>query len=199
MCGRFENKRISKDVFDLFNQANLDIELDKEIGENVHEDIRPTQKILSILIKKDNYLLTKVKWGIKFSEESPLMFNSRIETIKEKKFWNSLFEKNRCIIPMTGFYEWKVQGTNKIKYRVYLPDQDIFFVPALYQFDKEMNICASLITTVPNKFISQIHHRMPVIFDFSEAIKFMTEDAKENLQRCQPYDNKKNMALEIVD
>jgi putative SOS response-associated peptidase YedK len=199
MCGRFENKRINKDVVDLFNQADLNIEIDKVIDNSGREDIRPTHKISSILMKNGNYFLTKIKWGIKYSEKSPLIFNSRIETIKEKKFWNSLFDRNRCIIPMTGFYEWKVQGTNKVKYRIFLPDHEIFFVPALYQLDKEKNICASLITTIPNKFISQIHHRMPVIFDFHEAIKFMIDDIDKNLARCLPYDNKKKMALELAE
>ena len=182
MCGRFENKRIDKDLLDLFSQSGLNVESDETVNNNNREDIRPTQKILSILMKNGNYALTKVKWGIKFSEESSLIFNSRIETIKEKKFWNSLFDRNRCIIPMTGFYEWKVQGTSKVKYRIYLPDQNIFFVPALFQIDKEKNICAALITTSPNKFISQIHHRMPVIFDFHEAIKFINADSAENLE-----------------
>jgi len=199
MCGRFENKRINKDVIDLFIQSKIIIEIDSSIDQVGREDIRPTQKILSIIRKENNYILTKVNWGIKFSKDSPLIFNSRIETIKEKKFWNNLFDRNRCIVPMTGFYEWKVQGTSKIKYRVYLPDQDIFFVPALYESDKGNNICASLITTVPNKFISQIHHRMPVIFDFQQAVKFMTDDVQNNLQNCQPYDNKKGMTIEIAD
>jgi putative SOS response-associated peptidase YedK len=199
MCGRFENKRINKDVIDLFSKSNILIELDSLIDQVEREDIRPTQKILTILRKENNYFLTKVDWGIKFSKDSPLIFNSRIETIKEKEFWNYLFDRNRCIIPMTGFYEWKVQGTDKIKYKVYLPDQDLFFVPAVYELDKKKNICASLITTVPNKFISQIHHRMPVIFDFQQAVKFLTDDVHNNLQNCQPYDNKKVMTIEIAD
>ena len=115
MCGRFENKRINKDVIDLFSKSNILIELDSLIDQVEREDIRPTQKILTILRKENNYFLTKVDWGIKFSKDSPLIFNSRIETIKEKEFWNYLFDRNRCIIPMTGFYEWKVQGTDKIK------------------------------------------------------------------------------------
>ena len=199
MCGRFENKSTNKDVIDLFSKSDILIEIDSSINQLGHEDIRPTQKILTILREENNYILTKVNWGIKFSKDSPLIFNSRIETIKEKEFWNYLFDHNRCIVPMTGFYEWKVQGTEKIKYKVYLPGQGLFFVPAVYELDKEKNICASLITTVPNKFISQIHHRMPVIFDFQQAVKFMTDDVQNNLQNCQPYDNKKVMAIEIAD
>jgi putative SOS response-associated peptidase YedK len=154
---------------------------------------------MSVLIRKDVYQLTKVNWGIKFKEDSPLIFNSRIETIKEKTYWNSLLSKNRCIVPMTGFYEWKTEGKKKVKYRIFLPDSNIFFVPAIFHKDKEEKIFASLITTTPNEFIKKIHHRMPVIFDFNEAIGFLNDENDKNLDRLIPYDDKKKMEMELVE
>ena len=198
MCGRFESKRIDDDLPDLFKYLNLELEIDPDIKDRPTEDIRPTQKILTVLLNDEVYRLTNVIWGIKFSDDSPLIFNSRIETIKEKKFWNSLLAKNRCVVPMTGFYEWKTEGNKKTKFRIYLPDQRIFFVPAIYQKDKDNKIHASLITTTPNKFIQTIHHRMPVILNLNEAIKYLNEDAENNIKRCLPYDNEKPMELELT-
>jgi hypothetical protein len=40
---------------------------------------------------------------------------------------------------------------------------------------------------------------MPVIFDFHQAVKFLTDDVQNNLQNCKPYDDKKVMAIEIAD
>jgi putative SOS response-associated peptidase YedK len=71
-------------------------------------------------------------------------------------------------------------------------------VPAIYHQDKEKNIFASLITTTPNKFIKPIHHRMPIIFDFDEAVKFLNDDADKNLERCIPYPDKKKMEMELA-
>ena len=174
----------------MFNQNNLELEVDDKIEKRTEEDIRPTQKILSVMLNDETYNLAKVNWGIKFSEDSPLIFNSRIETIKEKKYWNTLFAKNKCIVPMTAFYEWKTEGKRKIKYRIFLPDEEIFFVPAIYHKDKK-KIFASLITTVPNKFIKEIHHRMPVIFDLENAISFLKDEVEDNLERCIPYSERK--------
>lgn len=199
MCGRFESKMIDSDLIDLFRDMELLVEVDDDIGQRPTEDIRPTQKVLTVLLNDEVYRLTRVIWGIKFSEDSPLIFNSRIETIKEKKFWNTLLDKNRCVVPMTGFYEWKTEGSRKIKYRIYLPDQRIFFVPAIYHKDKENKIHASLITTTPNKFIQMIHHRMPVILNADEAIKFLNENVEVNIKRCLPYDNEKPMELELSE
>jgi putative SOS response-associated peptidase YedK len=79
-----------------------------------------------------------------------------------------------------------------------LPEKDIFFVPAIYHKDKEKNIFASLITTSPNKFISEIHNRMPVILDFQNAISFLNDPSEENIKRCVPYNDENEMEAEAV-
>lgn len=181
MCGRFENKRIEKALLEMFRQLDIDLIIEEGEKKYKEENIAPTDKINSVHHTEENYILKKIKWGIKFKEDSPLIFNSRIETIKGKKYWQSLFNKNKCIVPMSGFYEWKKEGTRKVPYKIFLPDKPIFFVPALYMMDKEKNIFASLVTTEPNKFIKPIHHRMPVIFDIKEAVSFMNNDIEKNL------------------
>jgi putative SOS response-associated peptidase YedK len=85
MCGRFESKRIDYDLLDLFKNLKLKLEIEADIHERATEDIRPTQKVLTVLLNDEVYRLTKVIWGIKFSYDAPVIFNSRIETIKEKK------------------------------------------------------------------------------------------------------------------
>ena len=195
MCGRFETKKIEQTIIEQFRLLQLPLIVDNEIETRSIFDIRPTEKILSITYDKSSYHLGKINWGFRFKEGSPFIFNSRIETIKEKPYWKNLFDKNRCIVPMSGFYEWKTEGKKKIKYRVSLPDKNIFYVPALYYIDKEKNRYASLITTNPNKFISTIHHRMPVIFDFTNAVDFLIADLDTNLERSLPYDDNKKMEI----
>lgn len=198
MCGRFETYDIEDLLLQLFEERKLPFRFESDVNKRKHEDIRPTDKIMSILLKDDIYKITKVDWGIKFSDSSPLIFNSRIETISEKHFWNGLFAKNKCLVPMTGFYEWKTEGKKKTKYRVYLPNEKIFFVPAIYTLGKENQIKASLITTTPNKFIEKIHHRMPVILDFDNGINFLNDNADENLKRCISFPDEKQMEMEAV-
>ncbi len=198
MCGRFETYEIEDLLLQLFEERKLPFQFEDDVKSRKHEDIRPTEKIMSILLKEDIYKITKVDWGIKFTDSSPLIINSRIETISEKHFWNGLFAKNKCLVPMTGFYEWKTEGKKKTKYRIYLPDEKIFFVPAIYSLGKEKQIKTSLITTTPNKFIKEIHHRMPVIFDFETGIKFLNDDVVENLKRCIPYSDEKLIQMEVA-
>ncbi len=193
MCGRFETKPSVQTLIKKLKECNVELQLEFEDEKNKSVNIAPTEKIFLISYSNDIYKLSLTNWGIKLNSDSPLIFNSRIETILEKRFWQNLFDKNRALVPMSAFYEWKKEGTKKIPYRIYLPDEEIFFVPALNYTDKNNNIFTSLITTTPNNFIKPIHHRMPVIFNIKEGIKYLTDDKELNLSRCKPYDGKMDM------
>ena len=193
MCGRFESKPNAEELIKQLEQLNIDL-----IVENGHEsksvNIAPTNKITGIRKQEDKYLLSQYDWGIKFSQSSPLIFNSRMETIIEKKFWLNTFNRNRCLIPMSAFYEWKKEGSKKVPYRIFLKTEDLFFVPALYYSNS-----ASLLTTTPNAFIKRIHHRMPVIFTYKNAVSFLTNTVDQNLKLCVPFPNPEIMEMERVN
>lgn len=88
--------------------------------------------------------------------------NARIETIRERNAYKKYVE-NRCLLPITGFYEWKhlVGGKTKIKYCIQLSHQPLFSLGCIYT-----NETFSIVTTAANEFMEQIHNtkkRMPVI------------------------------------
>jgi putative SOS response-associated peptidase YedK len=198
MCGRFENNISPYPVVEQlkFHFPDIDFEIDEEETRKVN--IAPTNKILTLTNTENKFKFTPMFWGIKFSDDSPLLFNSRIETIKEKKYWKNLFNKNRCLVPMTAFYEWKKEGTRKAPYRIYLPEEKLFFVPALYLL-KDEEYYTSLITTTPNAFIKKIHHRMPVIFKIQDVLKYFYDDEEINLHKCIPLSDKIKMGMERAE
>ncbi|MGE5411848.1 MAG: SOS response-associated peptidase family protein, partial [Clostridiales bacterium] len=87
MCGRFENIISTEDLFSHLELKDLVPE--PEVSKT---NISPTQKIMTLIFKDDSLKYLAMKWGIKFSKESPLIFNSRIETIKEKPYWLNIFK-----------------------------------------------------------------------------------------------------------
>ncbi len=192
MCGRFENTFSLQDLILMLDSLDLVIESDKGKPEN----IAPTEKINSIIPEENRFRLLSSKWGIQFSPESPLIFNTRIETIKEKGFWKGLYDKNRCLVPMTGFYEWKKSGTKKTPFRIYLPETPVFFVAALYTLNKQKEREISLITTTPNEFISKIHHRMPVIIPKEGIERFFSSPVEENIEISVPLRENVKMEME---
>jgi putative SOS response-associated peptidase YedK len=195
MCGRFENKFSLQDLVLMLDS----IRIIHSPAQSKPENIAPTEKINFLYREADVYHLEQIPWGIKFSPESHLIFNTRIETIKEKPFWKTLYDKNRCLVPMTGFYEWKKSGSRKIPYRIYLPDEPLFFVAALYGLNKNKAKEVSLITTTPNKFISSVHHRMPVIVGKEGIGDFFNQSVEENIEKSVPLADSISMALEPAD
>ena len=198
MCGRFESKPNAEGLVEQLKQLNINFIIEKDDGLKA-VNIAPTEKIIGIRKQKDKYLLSSYKWGIKFSQSSPLIFNSRMETIIEKKYWRDSFKRDRCLIPMSAFYEWKKEGGIKVPYRIFLKTEDLFFIPALYYINKENIYSASLITTTPNDFIKPIHHRMPVIFTYKTAVSFLTNTVDQNLRLCIPFPNPEIMEMERVN
>ena len=189
MCGRYENKLTFESVIQYFIEQGITLE-DLISGNDKDKiDIRPTSSVISVVKSGNKYSLCETNWGIKFSDKSPLIFNSRIETITTKPFWKSSFGKNRVLIPMSAFYEWQVIDNKKVQSRIYLDDEDFFFVPAIY-FEKDKKIFTSFVTVPPNKFMSSIHHRMPAILTKKNAVNIFTADTEEAIKMCKPYEGK---------
>src|SRR3954467_4213660 len=46
-------------------------------------------------------------WWKKKAKETPATFNARAETVHEKPMFRGAFKRTRCLIPISGYYEWK--------------------------------------------------------------------------------------------
>lgn len=98
------------------------------------------------------------------------MINAKAEEIAQKKSYAKPFQRQRCIVPLSGFYEWlrPEQGAKK-PYAIYLKDKSIMSVAGVWehwqgQNDEEV-LSFSVITTEANSFMANIHNRMPVILE----------------------------------
>jgi len=176
-------------------EENLEEEIEKELEEltgNEEEDYYDailTHNIPVIAFEKGEKYLIEMKWGIQFdpAKKTPLIFNSRDDTINVKPFWKRLFDKNRILIPMTGFYEWKDIGTKKkLKIKINLKERKLFFVPGLFWKNKEGVNEFSLITTSPSDYLKEIHNRMPVILDDISVANYFTDSLEVNIEKLKP-------------
>jgi len=176
-------------------EENLEEEIEKELEEltgNEEEDYYDailTHNIPVIAFEKGEKYLIEMKWGIQFdpAKKTPLIFNSRDDTISTKPFWKRLFDKNRILIPMTGFYEWKDIGTKKkLKIKINLKERKLFFVPGLFWKNKEGVNEFSLITTSTSDYLKEIHNRMPVILEEISVANYFTDSLEVNIEKLKP-------------
>ena len=46
-------------------------------------------------------------WSKQLKELRLAIFNARVETVTTKPFFREPFKKKRCLMPVSGYYEWQ--------------------------------------------------------------------------------------------
>jgi len=121
-------------------------------------------------------------WGFPRWQGKGLIINARSETVTEKAMFHQAFLNRRCIIPSTGFYEWKhSEGKKKKdKYLLRMPDRSVLYMAGIYtRFENtDINLPGFVIlTTTANSSIKAIHDRMPVIIQPHEKDAWLTDES----------------------
>jgi len=125
----------------------------------------------------DKRNLKQMKWGLVPSWTKPGksengLINARFETITEKPSFRNSYKSRRCIIPASGFFEWKKDEKHKIPYFISMgrdSEGDIYpmFICGIYDSwisgeGKEIQTFA-IITREAAEGMKNIHERMPLI------------------------------------
>ena len=167
VCGRI-NLRVSPAELASF------FELFREPEWTPRFNIGPTQQILVIRKKPDGVRVAEpLQWGLVPSwshdtSNSANMINARSDSVTIKPAFRNLIQRRRCLIPVTGFYEWQqINSKTKQPWHIFRSDGKPFVFAGLWdKFDTpdgDVLESCSIITTDANFFMTEIHHRMPVI------------------------------------
>jgi putative SOS response-associated peptidase YedK len=152
-------------------RAIEDIFGDMVVQDDLHtgSNIALTDNAMVVLQRKE-LQLRNMRFGLvphwKDKAEYDLnLGNARAETVDSLPSFKEPFERRRCLIPVTGFYEWRLDpGENrKTPYKV-VTDDPVFFLAGVWDFWQPGQLASfAIITTEPNHLIRQLHNRMPVI------------------------------------
>ena len=133
-------------------------------------NIAPTKEILAIRDTDSGRKGSMMRWGlipywIKDVKKLPVLNNARAETVAEKPAFRQPFRQRRCLIPASGFFEWKTEGRRKQPYFISSRDGAPFsFAGETWDSDTgETKESCAIITTECNALMLPIHDRMPVI------------------------------------
>jgi putative SOS response-associated peptidase YedK len=139
------------------------LNLTLDFGEESFGDKNPTDAIC-IAIPTG---FETVRWSLipNWSKEMPtvLMMQARSETLKEKPSFRGLMGSNRCVIPVSGFYEWYA----KQKYGISREDGEPMYLAGLWD-EWQGQKSATIITTEPSEFVGQFQERMPLVLETVE-------------------------------
>jgi len=111
MCGRYTLSRTEE----ISRRFGID---DDDVVLTARYNIAPEQ-IVPVVIRDDHNWLALMKWGLipSWSKDAKsLAINARMEGILSKPSFRKPIRSHRCLVPATGFYEWKSTAGGKIPY-----------------------------------------------------------------------------------
>ncbi len=164
MCGRFTIGEI-KDLITRFS-------VEEPVADMPHPryNIAPTQST-PVIVGWPNRMVT-MRFGLipfwaKDEKIGPKLINARAETVSERPAFRAALKDRRCLVPTTGFYEWRRTEHGRMPYFARLKDEGLFAMAGLHDHwaspSGEEVHSFTIITTAANDLLSEVHDRMPVI------------------------------------
>src|SRR5437773_3926103 len=151
------------------------------------EDFQPRFNIApghdaAVLVNESSIVLKTMRWGLVpfWAEDESTgykMINAKAETLAERPAFRRCLEKQRCVVPADGFYEWRKSTHEKTPVRFVLGDGEPFAFAGLREKWRKPggNVLESftIITTEANELVRPVHDRMPVILDAESALQWL--------------------------
>ena len=170
MCGRYNLHAPPEEIAD-YLATRWDVEVKPRFN------LAPTETAPVIRLIDGQRQAALMRWGLVpfWADDLKVgnrMINARAETILDKNTFSRPFERRRCLVPATGFYEWKkLSGKDKQTYHITMADDSPFAFAGLWERWKgprdeplsEPVESFTIITTEPNELMAGIHDRMPAI------------------------------------
>ncbi|WP_062461404.1 SOS response-associated peptidase [Demequina soli] len=179
MCGRYANFLTEQELIDAFEVAV--VADDARLAPRYN--IGPMQDTSIVVARKEaGRSLERTRWGLvpSWAKDPAIgskMFNARAETVAEKPSFRSAFAKRRCLVPASGYYEWRTVDGVKTPYFIHTEDGAPLAFGGLFEFWKDKALgddapwlatCA-IVTTASRGDMQEIHDRQPVMLMPEEA------------------------------
>lgn len=116
------------------------------------------------------------------------MINARSETLAEKRSFQPLLDKRRCIVMVSGFYEWQRKGNSKVPYKVERQGGGPMLIAGLWTHNQKLGLNSySVITTAAPEAFTSIHHRCPALLERSEISTWLEGEWSEANELITTY------------
>ncbi len=194
MCGRMALTLPHEAVSQLFEAVPAN-----DLPKVPNYNVCPTVQIPVITSTEGTRHYRSMRWGFiphwyKKPNGGPLLINARSETIAEKPAFKAACRERRCLIPASGFYEWKrEEGETPLPWWVTRADGAPMVFAGIWQVwerEDERFVTCAIVTTDANEAMAPIHHRLPVILAPEDWPLWLGESGKgaATLMKSAPED-----------
>lgn len=165
-------------------------------------NVAPTTQVLTIREEAGRREALTMRWGLvpgwwKEAKAPPNTFNARSDRIVTAPMYRASFKARRCIVPMSGFFEWKTEAASKggkpVKrpFHITMASGGPMSVAGIWDRWSSTGgdvLSCSIVTTDANATMELIHNRMPVILGRDEADAWLSGRAGAEILRSCPAD-----------
>ncbi|RBL88580.1 SOS response-associated peptidase [Chitinophaga flava] len=191
-------QRILKSVPLLKTAGNLDLNFD-----TTYHKIGMSFPQWPVIVNNNGLKVDKYTWGPvpklldtleKVKRQRQMYLNARSEKVLESgTMWNAI-RHQRCLIPVTGFFEYRQipEWKNKVAYYIHSKEQEVFLIAGLWAYSNSWDVdkperipTFTLLTRAANPLMRQIHNggdnagRMPLMLPNELALQWIEKDITE--------------------
>ena len=113
--------------------------------------------------------------------------NARAETLTGKPYFRDAFKRRRCLVPASGYYEWRMENGGKQPYFLRVKGAEMFSFAGLWSSWQgpvgPVESCV-IITTSAKEELADIHDRMPAIIAPDDYDAWLEAGGQDLLRPC---------------
>lgn len=179
MCGRFNV------TSDPLNQLVVEI-AGRGFVIDTRLNLAPTEQVPVLLRDKEGeWDLRDMRWWlVPYWSDAPSnkysMFNAKSETLSKSRAFREPFARRRCLVPATGYYEWRKEGQQKVPFYITPEDGSGFAFAGLWdrwRNDDEVVESCTIVTAAAPEAMLPIHNRIPVHLTNDQAHAWVDPEA----------------------
>lgn len=135
-------------------------------------NVCPTTQVGVVTSSEGSRRLRPMRWGFvphwyEKPNGGPLLINARAETVAEKPAFREACRLRRCLVAVSGFYEWERGDKDKpLPWYITRCDAAPMVFGGIWQDwgqGDEALASFAVVTVAANEAMGKIHHRLPVI------------------------------------
>lgn len=174
MCGRYAiygPVSLSREAKAVVRE--MDSEMWRMLDAREQYNVAPTQLAPVIVYGEGGYHLREYRWGLipswsKDPKAAAKMINARVETVADKPAYRAAYRRRRCLVPASGYYEWKGEPGSKQPFYIHAPDNQLLVMAGLWEGWRAAEgdpwiHTYTVLTGEPGRVSGDVHDRQPVI------------------------------------
>ena len=180
MCGRYHIDISEEELRNIVNAAAGKAPPDEMSLMKTSGEIFPTDRV-PVMSGPETF--QPMQWGFTLEGiKGPPIINARQESLMEKPMFKKEILRHRCLVPCSGYYEWKKASSGKgkgMKHYFHLLGKGTMYLAAIWRMERGANLPRfSIITRDAVGDLADIHDRMPVIIPRELIDTWLTESSQ---------------------